>query len=86
MVRLNRRSRVCPAGCSVSFHTIRTDTGWFRWGPAGTECGWVEHKYQFMLNKTAGRPLWGAARLGTLLGPEETPVGVVLGPLPAWIV
>jgi hypothetical protein len=55
MVRLNRRSWVCPAGCSVSFHTIRTDTGWSRWGPAGTVCGWVEHKYQFMLNKNSVR-------------------------------
>jgi hypothetical protein len=83
MVRLNRRSWVCPAGMLVSFHTIR-----FAGLGSVRVAGW-NTKYQFMLNeKRVRRPFWGVVfGLGTLLGPEETPViGVFLWLLPAWTV
>ena len=41
-------------------------------------CGWVEHNFAACSD---GFP--GGAGLGTLLGPEETPVGVFSGPL--WV-
>jgi hypothetical protein len=46
-------------------------------------CGWVEHKIIFWFRHVRRRPFgvrgWW---LGTLLGPEETPVGVFSVPLP----
>jgi hypothetical protein len=67
----------------VSFHTIR-----FAGLGSVRVAGW-NTKYQFMLNeKRVRRPFWGVVfGLGTLLGPEETPViGVFLWLLPAWTV
>ena len=80
MVRLNRRRGYAPRGVGLLSHNPLYRPG------VGGVAGW-NTKYQFMLNETARGSLRRAARLGTLLGPEETPLfGVVLWLLPAWTV